>query len=296
MSELRPKANAVVLGGLGFILGLILLRFLVTLGGLSAESLFTQLIIGLTNPLVIPFDNIYRLAQVGSFVFDLAALISFFVILVIGILFHDIVLAIFQEDHNQVTSSVVNILFKYIEFIFIARIILKLLGVVGGAGTFSSAVYGLTNWSAYVFPPVTLFNGVVEVSAVIFLLIFIAIDVFTERIVAAGVLSTFLDQLIGWINKLNMGFGKLSLPTLTKPAKPVETPKAVVSAVSETTSTIIPVEPETIPTPVAPAVPAESPIQTVAPTPVAAQPEVAPNAFSNAVLEVEEIQNVQNGK
>jgi hypothetical protein len=140
---------------------------------------FSYLFVGL-------WDGIYENIIIEKSVIEIYSLIAILFYLIFGILIERSIKNIANEDSKNIVSSIIDIIFKVIEFVLATRFFFRLF-VASTDSLFVRIIYGLSNFIyapfAGIIGDIVIDKVVIEISTLLILVIIIIIDVATENLV-----------------------------------------------------------------------------------------------------------------
>lgn len=182
MEEIRSKVRNIVLAITGFIVVLLSIRFVLVLLGVEASNDLIKIVFSVTYFFVQPFVNIDEILGSSSS-FEVSTIVAIVCTLVMGLLFAELITAFLYDKLSDIVLNVVDALFKLMEFILICRILLKIFGISENTSPLIAQIYRTTDWTSGSLVSPKIFNGEIDLSAIVALIIIVVIDLFTETVV-----------------------------------------------------------------------------------------------------------------
>ncbi len=169
----------------GLLVVTIILRFFLVLFAASSDHFVSKLIIGMTDPLLVPFDGMFAETGFGSLQVQFEMIVAAIFYIFAGILFSSFVLSFLQEKVGKILIELLDVVFKSLEFILLARLLLKMFGIAPGSA-FVNTIFINTEWVAGLLPSVDLLGGILEFSTLFILVGVVILDLVTEGAFEAG--------------------------------------------------------------------------------------------------------------
>lgn len=184
IEKIKKAINGVVLVIFGLFDVVLLIRILLRIIGASTASSFVKFWYSLSDTFLNPFDGTFTDIGSGKIVLELDSLLAIAIYFLIAIFIVRVVNGLFKEKTQDKTRSLIDSFFKLTEGILGLRFLFKLVGAhLSGFITF---LYGI---SAPVYEPfegllpsIGEGNVVFETSTFIAIIIFVILDVATDRI------------------------------------------------------------------------------------------------------------------
>ncbi|KXK26453.1 MAG: YGGT family protein [candidate division WS6 bacterium OLB20] len=187
---MRAQLRAVVFGIFGIALAIVVVRILLVLVGANRDSQFVIFWFDMSNMFVGAFRDIYPQlqAQLLTVRIELFSIFAMVFYLVVALLTQKSVSSFTEDSRLDVVKSIIDSLFKFLEFFLIARFLLKLTAA-SIESDFVRFVYGI---SAVVYEPfkdilpavrIADFGIIFESSTLIAIIVIIIFDLVTEGII-----------------------------------------------------------------------------------------------------------------
>lgn len=183
MDQVRTKVRAIILAITGFILALLVIRFILIFVGADRSNFLVSLLLSVSGFFVNPVTTFAEVTAPSGV--DGNAIMAMVIYTVLGILISEIVTSFLYDHAWDVLVQIIDAIFKVLEFLLVTRIALKLFGIKIGTSVFVGQIYGLTDWSQGLIPSRPFLNGQVEISSLLVLIILVIIDFATESVMAA---------------------------------------------------------------------------------------------------------------
>lgn len=183
MQELRVNIRNIIFGLTGIVVIMLGIRFLLVLFAANPSHALSKLIFDGTQFLMPPFVGLERFPIIGGEL--IVIIIAMAVYLVLGLLVSGLVTAFLREKPLDIFVEVIDIIFKFFEFILVSRLILKLFAVRPGTASFVDTIYNNTEWTGGLLPQIDVFGGTLEFSTLFILVIVVIVDLATENAIAA---------------------------------------------------------------------------------------------------------------
>ncbi|MBW7953918.1 YggT family protein [Candidatus Dojkabacteria bacterium] len=187
---IRAQIKALVFGIFGIAMAIVLVRIILVLVGANPQSQFVIFWMDMSNFLVGIFRNMYpalenQLLIINIELFSFMALVFY---MLMAVLIQKSFASFTEDSTVEMIKSFIDSMFKFLEFLLIARFLLKLTGAAPTA-VFTNFIYSI---SALVYEPfkdilpaieVKEFNIIFESSTLIAIIIIIIFDLITEGII-----------------------------------------------------------------------------------------------------------------
>jgi hypothetical protein len=175
MQYIRSRLRTIVLAILVIVICLLLARFILVLLNVGPSNLLVIIISIITAPFALPFEGV----SINNI--NIGPLVAIMFIIFLAYLASKIIGIVFRTKKDEQILELVETIFRVIEALLFARLILKIFGIEPSA-LFVSLLYGLTSWSSGMMPSfqIPFWKGEVEISTLITLIIFLIIDFGTE--------------------------------------------------------------------------------------------------------------------
>lgn len=179
MSELRDTTQRYFLIAVSIILGLLALRFLLVLFGVSTTFPGGNILLSLTDPLVVSFVGIWPNWVIGSLVWSWSVVLAIVFWSVVSLVILDFILTFLDDDPARIFVNLIDALLKVFQFLVLSRFILMLFSAPGGS-VFVDTIYGLTGWSRLGLGEFNILGGRVEIGSLISFVLLVFMDIFWE--------------------------------------------------------------------------------------------------------------------
>lgn len=179
MTELRETTQRYFLVAVSIILGLLALRFILELFGVSSTFPGGSFLLSLTDPLVVSFVGIWPNWVIGSLVWSWSVVLAVVFWSVVSLVILDFILTFLDDDPARIFVNLIDALLKVFQFLVLSRFILMLFSAPGGS-VFVDTIYGLTTWSRLGLGEFNILGGRVEVGSLISFVVLLFIDIFWE--------------------------------------------------------------------------------------------------------------------
>jgi|GEM_PF-6125853 len=179
MSELRQTIQRYFLTALSIIIGLLALRFLLQLFGVVYTFPGGNILVAVTEPLLLAFVNIMPDWTLGSLIWSWTIVFAIAFWVVVGLILLDILLTLVDDDPIRISVNLVDAFLKIFEFLVISRFIL----VAFNASTqnvFTEAVFAFTGWARLGLGEFNVLGGRVEIGTMLAFVLLVIIDIFWE--------------------------------------------------------------------------------------------------------------------
>lgn len=174
MQEARKKIRAILFASLLIVISILLLRFILEFARTSHPIII--FFFTLTQPLVSFFETI---SFVGSNISSIIA-IAFFGILTYVV--SKVLGGIEARSPEVQLRESIEALTRALEFVILARVVFKLVGIAATSSPFVGTLYLFTEWTQGLLQPIAFDFGTLEVSSLIVLAIVILVDISTETL------------------------------------------------------------------------------------------------------------------
>lgn len=185
MQEIRENIRKVILWISFVVVALILLRFILLVFNADPSHPLSSVILDLTTPLVAPFSGIFIGSGLELFIAEAIAIFAIVFWILAAVLISEIITTFIDDKPVRITANFLDVLVKFLEFLLLARVILKLTGVTAGQSSFVESIYQLTAWAEGLLPSWDLLWGELELSTLLVLAILGVVDFFIESVVTA---------------------------------------------------------------------------------------------------------------
>jgi len=178
MAEFRAQFRAIIFAITGIIVAFLIFRVATDLISAPASNPLVGFIDTVTNILIYPFNGIINVPAGILSVLNFNALIAMTAYILGAILFTEIVASFLHDNLGDIIKGLVDIIFKFVEFTLIMRIIFELFVIADTptAASFVHAMYALTGWSQGLLFRIQFGAGFVDLSAIIALIIVALLD------------------------------------------------------------------------------------------------------------------------
>jgi hypothetical protein len=175
------NVRSIIYGIFGLIITVITIRLLLLFLGLNQFNPFVSFWLEFSNFFVFPWHGIAPdIKLFGNSYIELTSIVAMFFYMIIGLLIEKSADSFGETTKRSMLVSIVDSMFKIVEFLLATRIFLKLFGV-GSQSVFADFIYSITQWiitpfgrlvSDYQFGPI-----VVELSTILVLVIIVILDI-----------------------------------------------------------------------------------------------------------------------
>jgi hypothetical protein len=182
MESARDNIRRIIFAITSILVVALAIRFVLTILTAASGHFLTQIVFDITDPLVWPFAGMFGAASLGIIgaVMEISVTLIFYIF--IGIFLASIINSFLQDDFGKVILEIIDTLFKLLEFILIARLVLRLFGIAATT-PFVAFIYTNTNWVGGLLPTYDILGGVLEFSTLFILVVVVIIDVIMEGMV-----------------------------------------------------------------------------------------------------------------
>lgn len=187
MEELRYRVRAFILGIAGVISAVLVLRILVQMLGGNPTNVIVSALYGISNIFITPFAGAVQVPAGTLPGINIDALVAIGIYIFIAIALSEVITAFFYDNATDIIQNFVDGIFKVLEILLFVRIILDLFSLYDriNSPVFIKSIFSLTDWTQGIIQGIPVFNGVLNISAIIALIILVVIDIFTERFLAS---------------------------------------------------------------------------------------------------------------
>jgi hypothetical protein len=179
MESARNLVRRIVFGITSILVVLLILRFFLILLNASSGHVVAQIITDLTNPLIQIFAGMFTAAGLGILAPLLEIIMAAIFFIFIGIFVASIINSFIQEHPLDILMEIIDTIFKLVEFVLIARLVLKLFGI-DPVSTFVQFIYDNTGWVSGLLPAIDVLGGTLEFSTLFILVAVVIVDLGME--------------------------------------------------------------------------------------------------------------------
>lgn len=181
MDKTRRNIRRVVFGLTSIVVLILALRFFLLLLNAARSHFVTELIIDLSEPLVEPFTGTFAGTGFGSLIVSMEIIVAMVFFIFAGIFIAGTITAFIQEKVGRIFVEIIDIIFKVLEFILLARLVFKIFGIEGDS-SFLNLIFSSTEWVAGLLPTVDVLGGSLEFSTLFILVAIVILDLVTEGV------------------------------------------------------------------------------------------------------------------
>ncbi len=172
LSRLRALVLVVILTLISFLL----IRFIFEFSRTDSELILPALLLFPTNFISVFFSSI----KIGDL--EISSVFAIIFLIIIGYLASKIITSLERQDEDSTLLEIIEAVLRAVEFFIILRVILEFIGADPLLSSFTALIYFLTNWTGFIFTPINITFGMLDISSLIVLVIFIFLDINTEVI------------------------------------------------------------------------------------------------------------------
>ena len=207
LEKTRLRIRTIIFSVAGFISLIIFIGTTLEILG-ATQGFISEFFILLTNVFSSPFKGILQLGGLlESLHLDAVLVVGlyFFLAFVIS----EFVIGFFYESGSKIFANVIDGILKIFELFLLLRIVFDIIGVFANENlpSFARFTYAITEWASLLFLPITIGSFKINISAIFFLLIFLALDFFVERFLESIFKST--GNIVNTGAERDFGFNKI---------------------------------------------------------------------------------------
>lgn len=179
MLEARKKVRKLIFAITGVVVAIIIIRLALEFLLANKDHFLAEFVFAISNPLVQIFWGTFTDSGLGLLQVPMELAIAIVFYIFAGILMASLITSLIQDKASRILAELLDTLFKFLEFLLIARLVLKLFGVAPESA-FVETVYGLTNWVGTLLPTIDILGGVLELSTLFILVVVVVFDLISE--------------------------------------------------------------------------------------------------------------------
>lgn len=186
MENLRETLRNLIFGAVGLIVFILFLRIIFDIAQIENDFFLRNPINLISDFFAYPFKGIIVINNPNLTLLNTDAAVSLGIYIVLGYLIAKVVTGFMYDTLYDITQNFVDGVFKIAEFIVILRILFQLFGVLPSlrSSAFVDSVFSWTEWTQTLLFRVPFGTGYIDLSAIVWLLILIVLDIFSGRYLA----------------------------------------------------------------------------------------------------------------
>lgn len=186
MENLRETLRNLIFGAVGLIVFTLFLRIIFDIAQVENDFFLRNPINLISDFFAYPFKGIIVINNPNLTLLNTDAAVSLGIYIVLGYLIAKVVTGFMYDTLYDITQNFVDGVFKIAEFIVILRILFQLFGVLPSlrSSAFVDSVFSWTEWTQTLLFRVPFGTGYIDLSAIVWLLILIVLDIFSGRYLA----------------------------------------------------------------------------------------------------------------
>ncbi len=186
MENLRETLRNLIFGAVGLIVFILFLRIIFDIAQVENDFFLRNPINLVSDFFAYPFKGIIVINNPSLALLNTDAAVSLGIYIVLGYLIAKVVTGFMYDTLYDITQNFVDGVFKIAEFIVILRILFQLFGVLPSlrSSAFVDSVFSWTEWTQTLLFRIPFGTGYIDLSAIVWLLILIVLDIFSGRYLA----------------------------------------------------------------------------------------------------------------
>lgn len=186
MENLRETLRNLIFGAVGLIVFILFLRIIFDIAQVENDFFLRNPINLVSDFFAYPFKGIIVINNPSLALLNTDVAVSLGIYIVLGYLTAKVVTGFMYDTLYDITQNFVDGVFKIAEFIVILRILFQLFGVLPSlrSSAFVDSVFSWTEWTQTLLFRIPFGTGYIDLSAIVWLLILIVLDIFSGRYLA----------------------------------------------------------------------------------------------------------------
>lgn len=210
MEELRSRVRKFMyaLGAIPILF--ILLKFLFFLIGIDRTSVLINFIYSVADIFIVPFKGLVVDVVKGTAGVEFTALVAIVAWIGIIIVITELVTSFMYETIGEILVNVIDVIFKFIEFFLLVRLLASFFGIKAGANELLDVIYAIagivyTPFSG-IAPGIPIGSGgMLEISTLVALIIVAAVDYVSDGILSNIFLGEKKEKPVAAVTNVNVG-------------------------------------------------------------------------------------------
>ncbi len=221
MENLRETLRNLIYGAIGIISTFLVLRIILDIAQTTDNSFLTGFINGVSDIFIYSFKDIIRITNTALVNINTGAIIGLGVYTIGGYLIAKIITGFMYDNLYDITQNFVDGFFKVFEFIVGLRILFEVFAVLPALSTsmFVDTIFSWSEWTQSLLFRISFGDGYINLSAIVWLIILIILDVFSGRYLAKVLGGTVV---IASASTSVIAKSRFKLPSFRKPVVPVQ--------------------------------------------------------------------------
>jgi hypothetical protein len=182
MLEIQLRTQRILFAILGLIIALLGIRWLLLFFRALDSVPLGGLLRSITNVWVAPGADmaVYNI-NVGSLIIDLPTTLAIVLWLIVGLVVISLIVSLISGDPVKMIISFIDVIWKFLELLLLARIMLVIFGVPQNFAA-ASFVYGATSWTNLGLGNITIASITIEIGTLLALVVVLFVDYIWEGV------------------------------------------------------------------------------------------------------------------
>jgi len=225
MENFRETLKNLIYGAIGIISAFLVIRIIFDIAQSTDTSFLSVFINGVSDIFIYPFKGIISITNPSLQGINTGAVIGLGVYSIGGYLIAKIVTGFMYDNLYDITQNFVDGFFKVFEFIVGLRILFEVFAVLPSltSSAFVDTIFSWSEWTQSLLFRVPFGSGYINLSAIVWFIILIILDVFSGRYLAKVLGGTVV---IATASTSMIGKSRFKLPSFRKPATQSEEPNS----------------------------------------------------------------------